>query len=259
MLSLSTGRLVNRDQFRILPMPEAVIKRLNELALADGRVKGKGELYVRPTSYEQDEEIGKGLPDTIEPAVHDGVDPSVLPLYNPDEPELGEVRQYDDGGALIEREPDDADGHHVESATPERVEDADPEMGGLVDSMNRMRGGPHDHLQYSAGGIDERGIPVDYTATAVAWDDAVSVAKAPLSVSDGYVGRQNIMDFFRNGDGTALLTRNYDGDGTEWGDFVFNISVNEALRTRGDAAVTVIEKELRQMIDKKVWEPIDVK
>ena len=259
MLSLSTGRLVNRDQFRILPMPEAVIKRLNELALADGRVKGKGELYVRPTSYEQDEEIGKGLPDTIEPAVHDGVDPSVLPLDNPDEPELGEVRQYDDGGALIEREPDDADGHHVESATPERVEDADPEMDGLVDSMNRMRAGPHDHPQYSASGIDERGVPVDYTATAVAWDDAVSVAKAPLSVPDGNVGRQNIMDFFRNGDRTALLTRNYDGDGAEWGDFVFNISVNEALRTRGDAAVTVIEKELRQMIDKKVWEPIDVR
>ena len=44
MLSLSTVRLVNRDQFQILPMPESVIKRLNELALADGRVKGKGEL-----------------------------------------------------------------------------------------------------------------------------------------------------------------------------------------------------------------------
>ena len=86
---------------------------------------------------------------------------------------------------------------------------------------------------------------MDYTATAVVWDDAVSVAKATLSVPDVNVGRQNIMDFFRNGDRTALLTRNYDGDGAEWGDFVFNISVNEALRTRGDAAVTVIEKELR--------------
>jgi hypothetical protein len=35
-------------------MPESVIKRLNELALADGRVKGKGELYARPTSYKED-------------------------------------------------------------------------------------------------------------------------------------------------------------------------------------------------------------
>ena len=40
---------------------------------------------------------------------------------------------------------------------------------------------------------------------------------------------------------------------------MLNISVNEALRTRGDAAVSVIEKEFRQMIDKKVWEPVDVK
>ena len=35
MLSLSTGRLVNRDQFRILMILESVIERLNELALAD--------------------------------------------------------------------------------------------------------------------------------------------------------------------------------------------------------------------------------
>ena len=42
------------------------------------------------------------------------------------------------------------------------------------------------------------------------------------------------MHFFRNGKGRDLLTRNYDGDGANWGDYVLNISVNEALRTRGD-------------------------
>ena len=67
------------------------------------------------------------------------------------------------------------------------------------------------------------------------------------------------MDFFRVKSGTALLTRSYEGDGAEWGDYVFNISVNEALRTRGDAAVSVIQKEPQQMIDKKVWEPVCVK
>jgi hypothetical protein len=40
----TTGKLVNRDQFRVMPMPESVIKRMNALALADGRVKGVGEL-----------------------------------------------------------------------------------------------------------------------------------------------------------------------------------------------------------------------
>lgn len=47
--------------------------------------------------------------------------------------------------------------------------------------------------------------------------------------------------------------------GKDWGEYVFNISVNDALRTRGDAALSVIEKELGQMIKKKVWAPVDLK
>ena len=45
----------------------------------------------------------------------------------------------------------------------------------------------------------------------------------------------------------------------EWTDHVFNISVNEALRTRGKDAETVIEKELGQMLAKKVWTPVDLR
>ena len=63
--------------------------------------------------------------------------------------------------------------------------------------------------------------------------------------------RGDFMSYFRGGDGeVALLTRDYSGDGEHWGEHIFNISVNEALRTRGDAAVSVIEKELGQMIAK---------
>ena len=72
------------------------------------------------------------------------------------------------------------------------------------------------------------------------------------------VSRHKVMNFFRNGSGAVLLTCNYDGDGADWGDYVLNISVNKALRTRGDAALSVIEMELKQMIDKKVWGPVDV-
>ena len=35
-----------------------------------------------------------------------------------------------------------------------------------------------------------------------------------------------------------------------------NISVKEALRTRGDEASRVIIHELKQMLDKKVWVPV---
>ena len=49
MLSLTTGRIVSRDQFKILPMPDSVIARLNELARREGRESGvrvriRGEL-----------------------------------------------------------------------------------------------------------------------------------------------------------------------------------------------------------------------
>ena len=69
-------------------MPESVIKRLNELALADGRVKGKGEIYTKPTSYEQDGGAKSDLPDTIDSPVNDGVDPAILHLDIHDETDI---------------------------------------------------------------------------------------------------------------------------------------------------------------------------
>jgi hypothetical protein len=53
------------------------------------------------------------------------------------------------------------------------------------------------------------------------------------------------MDIFRNGKRVALLTRDYEGDGIDGTDYVLKISVNEALRTRGDG---VIEKELKNQL-----------
>ena len=37
MMSIRTGRLVTRDQFKILLMPSTVIAKLNEMAEAEGR------------------------------------------------------------------------------------------------------------------------------------------------------------------------------------------------------------------------------
>ena len=67
------------------------------------------------------------------------------------------------------------------------------------------------------------------------------------------------MQIFRKGvNGGALLTRLYIEHGTNWRERVFNISVNEALRTRGRDAETVIMKELGQILRKKVWTPVDI-
>ena len=37
MLSIRTGKLVSRDQFKLLPMPSTVIARLNDMAAREGR------------------------------------------------------------------------------------------------------------------------------------------------------------------------------------------------------------------------------
>ena len=80
MLSLSTGRMVNRDHFRVMPMPESVINCMNKNALADGRKKGKGVPTECPSSYTQDDGAREGLPNTIEVGVNNRVDPSVIPI-----------------------------------------------------------------------------------------------------------------------------------------------------------------------------------
>ena len=73
------------------------------------------------------------------------------------------------------------------------------------------------------------------------------------------IPRQKLMNMFR-GDrqGVALLTRNYNSAGRDWTEYVLNISVNKAMRTRGKNAECVIMKELGQMIEKKVWARVDV-
>ena len=40
MMSIRTGKLVTRDQFKLLPMPSTVIDRLNEMAAREGRKIG---------------------------------------------------------------------------------------------------------------------------------------------------------------------------------------------------------------------------
>ena len=67
-------------------MPESVIKRLNALALADERVKGKSELVRTENTYETVSDKSDELPETTETTVNEGVDPSTTLLdanYNP--------------------------------------------------------------------------------------------------------------------------------------------------------------------------------
>ena len=260
MLSLATGKLVNRDQFRVMPMPDSVIKRLNELALADGRVKGKGDLAKPATSYEQGDDVPDDLPEIMETRINNGIDPSTSLLDINHNPELiynesDEVRV--DGTATPHDEQVVEESGYADDVLPTdtlpvaRVRhDHGDDMNDLMSSFRELAVGQPNPTPHEDA--DEMGVPEDY---AQGGGGNMQMGYDPNRV----LGSNDLMHLFRgNRLGSALLTRNYNSAGGDWGEHVLNISVNQALRTRGKDAEKVIQKELSQMIEKKVWTPVQV-
>ena len=46
MLSIATGKIVARDQFKILPTPQSVIQAMNALAIREGENVNKTQVHV---------------------------------------------------------------------------------------------------------------------------------------------------------------------------------------------------------------------
>jgi hypothetical protein len=80
--------------------------------------------------------------------------------------DVGEyIDQHNDsGGAVSGRDPSGAVRQYEEAVADEPPSEPDPAIDRLVESMSRMRAGPHDDRDDGSGGVDERGVPVDYTA-----------------------------------------------------------------------------------------------
>ena len=51
MMSLTSGRIVTRDQFKILPMPQSVIQTLNSWALREGKKITLSKVHVFDEMY----------------------------------------------------------------------------------------------------------------------------------------------------------------------------------------------------------------
>lgn len=215
MLCLRSGKVVTRDNFTILPMPEEAIQRMNELAMLDGRVKPRtGE------SHREEEPIH--TEDTVEAAVHGDVQTQVMLDDGGGDPIVG-VETHDEHPHLVLA---DESGHIAEGE--DRAEE-DSELG------------------------DQQPIPVDdCTETQVTGGKSTPV-------------KRDVMEFFRRGvesqlalttSATASVERKILGGDTKAEDRTRKVTVRAALRTHGETARSVIEAELKQMLDKKVWSPI---
>ena len=246
MLNLATGLIVTRDNFKILPMPQSVVLLLNAMAKRDGRV---------PT-----------IPNTIHDLVYNqSVNNANMPTFMPAMP----PNREDNPAALI---PDNLP----------LLADLDPitnrdEVGGdaplvpleLVPGSNQPQ---PDHSQPDDQNIEDE--PDGPEAPPVDEPRDLPVAQ-PILPQPAQVRR--VMDFFRTGEGalvasavdTERVAVKLSGSAVEkiteilekkkqvsFVDPSANVSVNVALRTRGDDAKRVINKELQQMLDKRVWTPV---
>ena len=235
MLSIRTGRLVTRDQFKILPMPNTVISRLNDMALKEGRriVTRSNMIYDLESGLRNLED-----PTYIRPNENRTVDPAnVLDGYTDAILADNTNQMSDHTDEPVDQEPDYAMRRAAESETTE---------------------------YYDAPGFDRESLDVgpliEFSTDDVQATEAQqtfgspstrSVRSTPAGMST--VSGRGASTGFGSPLGTADLTSDFGAN-----DYALNISVKEALRSRGDVAQRVITKELKQMMDKKVWTPVQI-
>ena len=207
MMSISTGKLITRDQFKILPMPSSVIMRLNEMAAAEGKKPS------RRTKLVCDVEGGlrkAGDPTYIRPAQDLTANPDPIVAANP----------YT----------------RLDLANGKREEyQFDPAM------VNDIMGCPED--------FDVPFTPPDITAGQVNPSNTQDYGSPSANVGT------DLSDVYGDHD-VALYACRGSHIGAASEERVMNITVKEALKSRGAEAKRVIKKELKQMLDKKVWTPV---
>ena len=206
VMSISTGKILTRDHFRILPMPVSVINRLNEMAAAEGK-----KILLR-TKMSRDVEGGletMNKPSYIRLTPELTADTADSEPYNP----IANAQYNDDERVEFEFDPS------VVNDVRGYPEDSDLEIRKSVTF--------YDPADLDVGELQEFTAPEESSST---YRDASVPVSPPRS------------------------TNSYGNDVTE--ERALNITVKEALKSRGAEAVRVIKKELSQMLTKGVWTPV---
>ena len=289
MFNLATAKIVLRDNFKVLPMPDSAIQRLNQLAAKDGRYPTKGMQVYNELQY-----------------MH-SVDKSMMPRFMPLRPPNPDprIRVRDPTAIVAMHEPVLAD-------IPAEiiVDEADPpDVGGVtilseniaeLSPEETMQSSPQDNIGATevTGQLEtdtsDSGVPpnpTDPTGETTLPPPFPPITIPSLTDSTAEVdaeiaAKERMIRHFRSGNGvlkrpkeqgatfvtfntplvttptqaisctdsiTAVLAKR---KAESHVDPSANVSVRDALRTRGDDARLVINKELQQMIDKRVWVPV---
>jgi hypothetical protein len=293
--SIATGKVVTRDQIRILPMPMSVVAHMNDLATKEGRtlVRTHGAPSmpsVYDTPHMSRTTRHPPLPDFFTPTVRAGPDPDIV-IRDPAPAPLFDTHPADDSVILPSythvRETQSTHASLRLQRAPTFVFNFKTHHG-QTENQNRNRPGmatprtpPKTKLTARMGATERVGVTERAGVTErVGVTESVGVTeRVGVTSTAGVHHRQSMMDYFRNGGATVLvqlvtrvrarhaaLVRDrakykiastiYEAERKRAANsscsHVMNITVREALRTRGHEAERVIMKELKQMLDKKV-------
>ena len=291
--SLGTKKIITRDQFKILPMPDVVIDLLNALAARDGMKRGKDVVVNDWSGVEQEREDELDAEDTGNSAIPTNLNSDKLLrdeiARNIDEegenhleyPVMPELRG---GGDAVEFRGDEQAGELRGDEQAGELRGA--ELAGDLRSANQAGGLRGAEEQDVFAPTDIAHEPLDYTGNAdqanyFSNEGLVSAhVNEPQAIdllneyASGPVAGRTRAAAARLEAATGLFTCQKPirgktflvdrGSGRhmlddhltlERKEFTLTIPVKKALAQYGDKATTVINSELSQMIDKSVWTP----
>ena len=253
--NIATQKIITRDQFKICPMPDSVIQCLNNQAIAEGRILNTAHMHVFDELLNSRKLSAANIPTYFTPLpIQDAIDNPPNPFYQPmvqgpviPDREINRLDQTGgdtnySGGGLAEQT-----GFNV---LPDDVEGSDQEQDMTYD---------RDADQDTAGdGVEEDSGEKEDSGPSLP-------SPPPLSPTPLMQNRGDVLQYFR----TALTVTTSRQSGLDMVIAMLeerksttevlisaNISVRDALRTKGNEAKRVILKELKQMIVRKVFKPV---
>ena len=290
MLSITTGKIVLRDNFKVLPMPASIIQHLNQLAAKDGRFPSKGFHIYDDMQYMQSVDKSTMLkfmpirPPNPERRIRVQDPPVNSVMHDPilaDIPAAviidGAVPPHIGGETILSE--------NILELSPEETEQSSPQ-----DNNDAAQGTSQYETDTSDSGMTPN--PTGVTTLSFPLPPLILPSLTDDTEDDtGSSSQEKVMDYFRSGNGvlkrpseqgatyvtfnTPLVTTPTQLTPTQHQsctdsitevlakrklerhvDPSANVSVRDALRTRGDDARLVINKELQQMIDRRVWVPV---
>ena len=245
VLSLATGKIVTRDNIKVLPMPLSVITTLNNMAIKEGK-----SIMKRSTRHPMQSDATRQSthptyvsqpPSDTDPAIElrDVMQPNNGHITNPhltlDSQPTKQTDEWDDtyevNGAVLT---DNA----IDATADSAINNTEDTYAGLNDQAKLPDDDTPDATNYIRNELDmeERAYEEDTT----------------IEHPDDTKKRKDLLNYLQRGHENIL---NKEQDTDEYR--ALHISVKETLRTRGVLGEQVILKELQQMLNKGVWSPVD--